>query len=163
MLIGAHHRQKMQVFTQHLLPDLCLNNDNQSDLISAPEYALIQEMRKLARKKMSLDFKCSLLSSPKIVESALEKSWKKLEVAKLLDATRIEFEALNIASATWSGICSDESLRLLKNHDEIVIECANISVGAIAVVKSLQKRLGINIQLKGDVQLFQASQISPSN
>jgi hypothetical protein len=81
------------------------------------------------------------------MESGLKKSWKNLETARLLNADKVEFEELRVASAAWSGICSAESLRRLRGHGEIIIECVNISVGAIAVLKSLQKRLRIDIKL----------------
>jgi hypothetical protein len=111
------------------------------------EHALIQEMRILADKKMRLDFKCSLLSSPSLVASALKKSWKKLEVARLIDTNKAAFEELRVASVTWSGICSPESLNLLKSYGEIIVECPSFHSGAIAVLKSLRKRLGIDIKL----------------
>jgi hypothetical protein len=96
---------------------------------------------------MRLDFKCSLLSSRRVMESGLKKTWKNLEIARLLDGDKVEFEELRIASAAWSGIHSDESLQLLKRHDKIIVECPSFHAGTIAVLKSLQTRLGIDIRL----------------
>lgn len=81
------------------------------------------------------------------MESALKKSCKNLEIARLLDTDKVEFDEVRVSSATWSGFYPEESLRLLKNYGEIIIECPGFHTGAIAVLKSLRERLSIDIKV----------------